>query len=194
VFQDFILAFFGWFVLMGKNGIRNGDWVEINGVGGEVVQITMFRTYLLETGNWTDKGHPTGRTVTFMNSFAITGHYFNFSTSGQWMWDEIRVNVPASVESYKVIESIQTSVAKETEEDTKLAEDEWQRSTQQPWLKQFGAAPTVSQRPAASGVDVVVRYVTRAADRYEMRNKVYQAVIDLVRPVAEVSEVGGGQS
>ncbi len=34
VFQDFILAFFGWFVLMGKNGIRVGDWVEINGVGG----------------------------------------------------------------------------------------------------------------------------------------------------------------
>ncbi|HEU4634789.1 MAG TPA: mechanosensitive ion channel domain-containing protein, partial [Edaphobacter sp.] len=38
VFQDFILAFFGWFVLMGKNGIRVGDWVEINGVGGEVVE------------------------------------------------------------------------------------------------------------------------------------------------------------
>jgi hypothetical protein len=35
--QDFILAFFGWFVLMGKNGIRVGDWVEINGVGGEIV-------------------------------------------------------------------------------------------------------------------------------------------------------------
>ena len=38
VFQDFILAFFGWFVLMGKNGIRVGDWVEINSIGGEVVE------------------------------------------------------------------------------------------------------------------------------------------------------------
>ena len=36
VFQDFILAFFGWFVLMGRNGISVGDWVEINSVGGEV--------------------------------------------------------------------------------------------------------------------------------------------------------------
>ena len=53
VFQDFILAFFGWFILMGKNGIRIGDWVEINGVGGEVVEIGLFRTALLETGNWT---------------------------------------------------------------------------------------------------------------------------------------------
>jgi small-conductance mechanosensitive channel len=191
VFQDFILAFFGWFVLMGKNGMRDGDWVEINGVGGEVVQITMFRTYLLETGNWTDKGHPTGRTVTFMNSFAITGHYFNFSTSGQWMWDEIRVNLPAGVESYKAIEAIQASVAKETEEDTKLADSEWGRASQRLGLKQFGATPTVSQRPAASGVDVVVRYVTRASDRYEVRNKVYQAVIDLMHPQEEAS-VGAG--
>ena len=87
VFQDFILAFFGWFVLMGKNGIRIGDWVEINGVGGEVVEVGLFRTALLETGNWTDKGHPTGRRVTFMNSFAVTGQFFNFSTVGQWMWD-----------------------------------------------------------------------------------------------------------
>ena len=95
VFQDFILAFFGWFVLMGKNGIRVGDWVEINGVGGEVAEVGLFRTALLETGNWTDKGHPTGRRVTFINSFAVTGQFFNFSTAGQWMWDEISLNVPA---------------------------------------------------------------------------------------------------
>src|SRR5208282_2181230 len=35
--KDFIVGFLGWFVLMGKNGIRLGDWVEINGVTGEVV-------------------------------------------------------------------------------------------------------------------------------------------------------------
>src|SRR5581483_9945564 len=63
--KDFIVAFFGWFVLMGRNGIRVGDWVEINGVGGEVVEIGLLRTVLLETGNWTDSGHPTGRKVAF---------------------------------------------------------------------------------------------------------------------------------
>jgi small-conductance mechanosensitive channel len=69
--KDFIVGFIGWFVLMGKNGIRLGDWVEINGVTGEVVEIGPFHTVLLETGNWTDSGHPTGRRVTFTNSFAI---------------------------------------------------------------------------------------------------------------------------
>ena len=54
--QDFILAFLGWFVLMGKNGIHVGDWVEINGVGGEVTEIGLISTTLLETGGLADQG------------------------------------------------------------------------------------------------------------------------------------------
>jgi small-conductance mechanosensitive channel len=181
VFQDFILAFFGWFILMGKNGIRAGDWVEINGVGGEVVEIGLFRTALLETGNWTDKGHPTGRRVTFINNFAITGQYFNFSTTGQWMWDEITVNIPPGIDSGKTIEAIHNAVLKETEEDSGLAEQEWQKSTHHNGLSQFKATPSVDMRPAASGVDIVVRYVTRAGDRFDMRNRLYLSVIDLLR-------------
>jgi small-conductance mechanosensitive channel len=180
VFQDFILAFFGWFILMGKNGIRVGDWVEINNVGGEVVEIGLFRTALLETGNWTDKGHPTGRRVTFINNFAISGQYFNFSTTGQWMWDEITVNIPPSVDSYKTIEAIHNTVLKQTERDAKLAEQEWQTTTRQNGLSQFKATPSVDMRPASSGVDIVVRYVIRAGDRFDMRNRLYQSVISLL--------------
>lgn len=180
VFQDFILAFFGWFVLMGRNGIRVGDWVEINGVGGEVTEIGLFRTTLMETGNWTDKGHPTGRRVTFINNFAITGQYFNFSTAGQWMWDEISVNVPAGENSYKTIAAIQEAVQAHTEKDTSEAETEWKTATKQRGLSQFSAKPTVNVRPAASGTEVVVRYVTRAAERFERRNSLYTTLVDVL--------------
>jgi small-conductance mechanosensitive channel len=185
VFQDFILAFFGWFVLMGHHGIRVGDWVEINGVGGEVVEVGLLRTSLLETGNWTDKGHPTGRRVMFMNSFAVTGQFFNFSTAGQWMWDEISVNVPAGEGTYKTIEAIHTAVLQQTEEDAKLAESEWKSAAKLRDLGQFSASPSVDMRPAASGIDIIVRYVTRAGDRFEMRNKLYQTVIKLLHDPVE---------
>ena len=181
VFQDFILAFFGWFVLMGKNGIRVGDWVEINGVAGEVLEVGVFRTALLETGNWTDKGHPTGRRVTFINSFAVTGQFFNFSTAGQWMWDEISLNVPAGEGTYKTIEAIHKAVLEQTEADAKEAEAEWKGANRQQELGQFSATPSVDLRPAASGVDILVRYVTRAGDRFEMRNKLYGTVLELLR-------------
>jgi len=105
VFQDFILAFCGWFVLMGRNGVRVGDWVEIDGVGGEVVDLGVFRTWLLETGNWTRMGiRPAPGLVS--ERYAIHGKYFNFSTAGQWMWDEIKVSIPPGAETYPMIDRI----------------------------------------------------------------------------------------
>ena len=188
VLQDFIIAFFGWFVLMGRNGIHVGDWVEINGVGGEVADIGLFRTALMETGNWTDKGHPTGRRISFINSFAIKGQYFNFSTAGQWMWDELTVSVPIDANAYDVVERIHQAVLKETEKDARQAAEEWKRVTRQNDLGQFSAASTVDLRPGAAGIDIIVRYVTRASERFERRNRLYQCVIDLLhKPAAAVA-------
>ena len=178
--QDFIISFLGWFVLMGRNGIRVGDWVEINGVAGEVVEIGLLRTVLLETGNWTDAGHPTGRKVALMNSFAIQGRFFNFSTSGQWLWDELQVTVPANQDPYPVIEAIQKMVVKETEADTRAAEEEWKQSTTRYRVQAVSAEPAVNLRPTGSGIEVHVRYITRANERYAMRTRLYQAVVDLL--------------
>jgi len=191
VMQDFILAFFGWFVLMGKNGIRIGDWVEINGVGGEVTEIGIIRTTLLEMGDWTDLGHQTGRRVSFLNSFAIRGQYFNFSTTGQWMWDEISVSLPASANTSAMVERIHTAMLEETSESARIAETEWKRGTRQNGLSNFSASPTVNLRPSGAGIDILVRYVTRAAQRFEMRNRLYQRVIDLLnQPTAATLPAG----
>jgi len=189
VLQDFILGFCGWFVLMGRNGIRVGDWVEINGVGGEVAEIGLFRTTLLETGNWTDTGHPTGRRVTFINSFAIRGQFFNFSTAGQWLWDEISVSVPAGEDTYATIERIHKAVDQATEKDANQAEQEWKRNSRSGagGLSQFTAKATVNLRPSGAGVDVLVRYVTRASNRAETRNKLFQKLLDVLHKPAAIS-------
>jgi small-conductance mechanosensitive channel len=178
--KDFIVGFLGWFVLMGKNGIRLGDWVEINGVTGEVVELGMFHTVLLETGNWTDTGHPTGRRVTFTNSFAIEGHYFNFSTSGQWLWDELQVVLPAGQDPYPVVDAIQKKVAEATKETAKQAEQEWQRAAKSRQMVALSAAPAINVKPVAGGIEIAVRYITRANERYQLRAKLYQAAVDLL--------------
>lgn len=178
--KDFIVAFIGWFVLMGKNGIRLGDWVEINGVTGEVVETGLFHTVLLETGNWTDTGHPTGRRVTFMNSFAIEGHYFNFSTAGQWMWDELQVILPAGQDPYPMVEAIQAKVQEATQESAKQAEQEWSRAAGSREVGSFKMAPAISVKPAAGGIELSVRYITRANERYTLRTKLYQAIVELL--------------
>jgi small-conductance mechanosensitive channel len=179
--KDFIVGFFGWFVLIGKNGIRLGDWVEINGIGGEVLEVGLLRTVLLETGNWSDAGHPTGRKVSFVNSFAIEGHYFNFSTTGQWLWDELEILIPEGADPFPVAEAIQKIVEEDTAANTKLAEEEWQRVVPGQTQRSFSAKPAMSVRPLNLGVNVVVRYITRAQERHEVRARLYRAIIALLR-------------
>jgi small-conductance mechanosensitive channel len=192
VLQDFIIAFFGWFVLMGKNGIRIGDRVEIDGVAGEVIEVGLFRTSMLETGNWTDKGHPTGRRIAFLNSFAIRGQYLNFSTTSQWMWDEIRFGIPAASDAHGLIELIRKAVVEETDADTSLAEAEWKRDSTKSALGQLSAEPAVEMRPGASGIDIVVRYVSRATDRFDTRNRLYERVVALLQNPPAPSETASG--
>jgi small-conductance mechanosensitive channel len=181
VFQDSIIAFCGWFVLMSRNGVRVGDWVEIDGVVGEVIQLGVFRTVLLETGNWTAHGHPTGRKVSFLNGYAIRGKYFNFSTVGQWMWDEIKVTIPAGGDAHPLIKRIYEAFVKATEQDAKTAESEWKHVTHEEGAPQFSAMPSVNLSPAGSGVDVVIRYITRAGVRVDTRNRLYSMLLDLMQ-------------
>jgi small-conductance mechanosensitive channel len=187
--KDFIIGFLGWFVLMGKHGMRVGDWVEINGVSGEVVELGIFHTVLLETGNWADAGHPTGRRVTFTNAFAIEGHYFNFSTTGQWLWDELLLMVPFDRDAHAIADAIQKEVTEATAESTRQAEAEWLRAARGRKLG-FTAQPGIAIRPApgGGGVEIAVRYVTRASERYALRSKLYQSAVELLsQPKAKAS-------
>jgi small-conductance mechanosensitive channel len=178
--KDFIVGFLGWFVLMGKNGIRLGDWVEINGVTGEVVELGMFHTVLLETGNWTDSGHPTGRRVTFTNSYAIEGHYFNFSTSGQWLWDELTVVLPAGHDPYPIVDAVKKKVVEATAESGQKAEREWKGMAKSADMNSLSAEPAINVRPAIGGTEIAVRYITNAHDRGQMRAKLNQVLVDLL--------------
>jgi small-conductance mechanosensitive channel len=179
--KDFIVAFFGWFVLMGRNGLHVGDWVEINGVGGEVVEIGMLRTILLEMGNWTDTGHPTGRRIAFMNSYAIEGHYFNFSTANQWLWDELQITLPPGGDPYGTAERIRQTVESATEKDAAEAAQDWERVTRQYGTREFSAKPAVDLRPSVNGLEVLVRYITRAPQRYDVKSRLFQEIVPLLR-------------
>jgi hypothetical protein len=186
--QDFILAFVGWFVLMGRSGIGVGDAVEIDGVQGDVIEIGVFRTTLLETGNWASSGHPTGRRVAFNNKYAISGRYFNFTTSGQWMWDEFVVAVPSGEDVSAVMGRVQKAVTQATAKDAGMAEAEWQHASGKRGLGLLSAAPAVNVRPAGGGAELVVRYVTRAAGRLEQRNALAETVLQSLQVPHAVTE------
>ena len=180
VLKDFIVAFFGWFVLMGKNGVRVGDWVEINSVSGEVVELGIMRTTLLETGNWNESAQPTGRRVTFMNSYAIEGQFFNFSTTGQWLWDELRVNVTAGPAAYDKVDAIRRVVEERTRQYVALAEKDWERANRSQATHSLNATPAVDLRPTPDGIQVSVRYITRAQERAQVRSELNEKAVGIL--------------
>ena len=182
--KDFIVGFIGWFALMGADGIRPGDLVEINGVTGEVVELGMFYTVLLETGSWTESGHPTGRRVTFMNGFAIEGHYFNFSTSGRWLWDEIRIVVPAGRDPHPIVDAIQREIQETTADSARQAEAQWREARRSPHLDALVVAPSIHLKPISGGVEIIARYITHVAEREELRAKLYRTAVELLGTVA----------
>lgn len=191
--QDYILAFLGWFMLVGRNGIHVGDLVEINGISGEVVEVGLLSTTLLETTGLADKGEPTGRRVSFVNSYAVRGQYFNFSGEGQWMWDEITVSLPADANLYAIAKEIERAAHEETAESAQLAEQEWNRGKHTAGLARLSAAPMVAMRPAGSGVDIQVRYVTRALGRHEVRDRLYRHVIEMLHEKKQLGSPEPGE-
>ena len=178
--KDFIIGFFGWFVLMGKNGIRLGDWVEINGVTGEVVELGMFHTVLLETGNWTDSGHPTGRRVTLQTALRskVTILIFRRRGSGYGMSYKLfcqpdKIPIRSSMRSKR-------KFWKRLPESARQAEQEWQSAAKSRDMKALSAAPAINVKPVIGGTEISVRYITRANERSEMRAKLNHAAVDLL--------------
>ena len=178
--KDFLLAFLGWFVLMGRDGIGIGDLVEINGVTGEVLDVGIFHTVLLETGNWVESGHLTGRRVSFSNSFAVERHYFNFSTNGRWLWDEVHFVVPTGKDSTVIVEALQREVDALNAAGVRRVELETVSSRRAARLTAAAAAPNLSVKPIVGGVEVTVRYLTHVHERAERRARLYETVIALL--------------
>jgi hypothetical protein len=125
--------------------------------------------------------------VTFNNSFAIEGHYFNFSTTGQWLWDELQIVVPAGRDPYAISESLRGEVEEATKESVTQAEADWKGARRTPQFASLTATPTVTLRPIPGGTEIAVRYVTRAAERSALRARLYRAAMDLLGSGAKVS-------
>jgi hypothetical protein len=88
--------------------------------------------------------------------------------------------VPSDQNPYPIIDAIQKMVQKETQANAQSAEREWQKATSHYRVHSVSAAPAINLRPTTAGVEVHVRYITRASERYATRTKLYQALVELL--------------
>jgi small-conductance mechanosensitive channel len=93
--QETIGAVAGWFNIVSGGLFRVGDRVEMSGVRGDVIDITLLRTKLMEIGSATEGGtwvkgrQYTGRVVALSNKATFTAPVYNFSALIDFVWEEM---------------------------------------------------------------------------------------------------------
>lgn len=94
--------------------------------------------------------------------------------------DELQLVIPVTKNPYPTVDAIRKAVATATAENARLAEQEWQRATRSRGMSAITAEPAVNIRPVAMGIEIVVRYITRANERHQLRTKLYHEMIRLL--------------
>jgi hypothetical protein len=88
-----------------------------------------------------------------------------------------------------VAEEIRQRVERETAEASAEAARDWERVTHQYGVTKFSATPSVDLRPGANGLDVAVRYITRAPERYDVKTRLFRAIVELLHGAAPATPV-----
>ncbi|HXL21133.1 MAG TPA: hypothetical protein VOA78_01605, partial [Candidatus Dormibacteraeota bacterium] len=81
---------------------------------------------------------------------------------------------------YPMMDAIQKQVQEATSDSAKQAETEWRGATGSREMSAISVAPAISVKPVVGGIEVAVRYITRANERYELRSKLYQAIVKML--------------
>ncbi len=97
--QEVIGAVAGWFNITFGRVFRVGDRVQMAGVHGDVIDISLLKTRMMEVGSsdsgaWVEGRQYTGRVVSISNKATFTEPVFNYSSYFDYIWDEVQVAIP----------------------------------------------------------------------------------------------------
>jgi small-conductance mechanosensitive channel len=91
--QEVIASAAGWVAVAFGNFYRVGDRVQLGGIKGDVIDIGMLRTTIMQVGEWVNADQYNGRIVRVANSFIFKEPVFNYSGEFPFLWDEIKVPI-----------------------------------------------------------------------------------------------------
>lgn len=89
--QELIASVAGWIAISFGGFYRTGERVQVGGIKGDVIDIGVLRTTLMEVGEWVNGDLYNGRIVRVANSFVFKEPVFNYSADFPFLWDELRI-------------------------------------------------------------------------------------------------------
>jgi small-conductance mechanosensitive channel len=185
--QSVLVSIVGYFLLIGKYGLRVGDRVQIGAVTGEIIDIGLIRMHLMELSSQGPLG-ATGRTVAFPNSivFQAAGGLFRQIPGVNFVWHETTLVLPPGRDYAALKDELLgalRNVMKDYHEDMAQQTKQIERTTASTSVG--SAEPQVQLHFSASGVEAVARYPVQLQHEAETDERVSQALSRIISRSAE---------
>ncbi len=178
--QEVITSVAGFIVIHFSNFYKVGDRVLIGGIKGDVIDIGILRTSLMEIGDWIDGDLYNGRMTRVANSFIFKEPVFNYSGDFPFLWDEVKIPIKtdgdfkyAREEFLKIITEIQGNYAKEAKED-------WEKMTEKLMIENARVEPMISMSFDENWITFTLRYVVDYKARRGTKDKIFTEVLELI--------------
>jgi small-conductance mechanosensitive channel len=176
--QDVVKNFAGSVIIMLTGVYTVGDRIQIEAITGDVIDIGMMQTTLLELRGWVEGDQATGRLTIIPNGKVITNPVNNFTKDHSFMWDEIEIPVTYTTDWKKAIEILDDIARKETKDVTSIAEEEISRIGERYYLPKRDIEPAVYATITDNWVNLSLRYVTYVKERRITRARLNRLILD----------------
>lgn len=187
--REVIVSFAGWFAIMFGDFFNTGDRVLLGGTKGDVVDIGMLRTTLMEMGEWVNGDQYTGRIVRVANSYIFTSPVYNYTADFKFLWDEI--HVPLHFDSdIKLAKGIVLAIAEDTIGNyNKQAEEEWGNMKRRYRIENASLKPQAFISFDDNFITLSLRYIVDTRERRGVRDRMFTAILDQFKEVEDRIEL-----
>ena len=175
--QEVIASFAGWLAILFGGFYKPGDRVQLGGIKGDVMDIGVLRTTLMEIGDWVNGDLYNGRIVLIANSYVFKEPVFNYSGDFPFLWDEIKIPIQYG-SNYEKAENIFNTAGIEVAEDlTERSQEKWLAMQNKYRLETAQTSPMVSLIANDNWVEFTLRYVVDYKKRRVTKTALFKKIL-----------------
>ena len=176
--SDLLANLAGWAFILTRRPYQVGDRVEIDGNVGDVVDVRLFTTYLVECGKWVDADQSTGRMVLVPNGYIFKKAVANYTRDFAYIWDEIPVLITFESDWRRAKAVLSAIVNTHGQPLSEGAHKEIQQAGGKHMIVFRNLKPIVYTSVKDSGVLLTLRYLTPPRQRRGNAERIWEAILD----------------
>lgn len=176
--QDLFKNFGGSLTILLTGTYSVGDRIEIDGRYGDVMDIGIMNTTMMEIRGWVAGDQATGRLIIIPNGKILTESVQNFTRDHSFLWDEIQIPVTNDSDWKRAVTILTSIVEEETNEISQIAEKEIERIGEKFFLPKKDISPAVYITQTDNWILLSVRFVTYARERRAVRSRLNRLIIE----------------